>query len=86
MIVGGIPIIQSLGAVERVRNRRYPKRKAKSVRHWQRMDKKYAKRFGYFDKPCMYRMAGGAFGRETFVVHPALMSQLRAALSEGEKP
>lgn len=76
----GIRVIESLAAVERVRARVYPKRKAKSTRHWLRMDKKWRKRFGFREKPCMYKTGGEIVG-EAFIVHPALMPQLRAALA-----
>lgn len=81
MMLHGIPIIESWAAVERSRARIYPKRKAKSPRHWQRMDKKWRKRFGFKEKPAIFKAAGGVVGRETFFVHPALMPEIRRALS-----
>jgi hypothetical protein len=80
MGLAGVPIIESVGAVTRERVRVYPKRKTQSPRHWRRMDKKFLKRYGHSLKPAMFKMAGGIAGRDTFVVHPALMPQIRAAL------
>ncbi len=85
MIFNGIRVIESLMAVERSRARTYPKRKAKNPRHWLRMDKKWRKRFGFTEKPCMYKTSGQITG-EAFIVHPALMPRLRAALSQGGSP
>jgi hypothetical protein len=70
-------IIQSVAAVTRERARVYPKRKAKSRRHWLRMDKKFLKSFGMKETPAMFMLADMGMG-ESLVVHPALMPKLRA--------
>jgi hypothetical protein len=51
---GGLRIIESPAAVRRERVKTYPKRKAKSDSHWARMDKKWMKRYGFREVPCMY--------------------------------
>ena len=76
----GVRVYESLAAVERSRAKLYPKRKAKSPRHWARMDKKWRKRFGFREKPCVF-YSNNSMG-EAFFVHPALMPQLRAALAK----
>lgn len=76
MIDDGLVIVYSTAAVQLERQRTYAKRRAKSKRHWVRMDKKYAKRYGTRAIPSAYLMRGG-FGivsRDTLVVHPALKS------------
>jgi hypothetical protein len=51
---GGIRIIESLAAVRRERVKKYPKRKGRTPAHWARMDKKWMKRYGFREVPCMY--------------------------------
>lgn len=72
----GVRIYYSTAAAEQVRNRTYSKRRAKSLRHWTRMDKKYRKRYGFHAVPAIYRMG------DVFVVHPALKSQVESMFVE----
>jgi hypothetical protein len=68
-------IIESTAACAYVRNRVYARRRAKSPRHWARMDKKYLKRFGQRLEPQAYLLG------DTLVVHPILAPQYRAAIN-----
>lgn len=52
----GMRIIETTAACTHERVRTYAKRRAKSPRHWARMDKKYLKRYGTAPKPTMYVM------------------------------
>ncbi len=72
MMLQGMRLIESPSACTYVRNRTYPKRHAKSKRHWARMDKKYRKRYGMRLVPAYFQMG------DTFIVHPALMPEIRA--------
>ena len=80
----GLPVIQSFAAIGPSRRaRRYPKRKARTAAHWRRMDKKWLKRYGYTPgEPQMYKLRSPLDGRETLIVHPALMPKLIAAVKE----
>lgn len=69
----GMRVIESTAACTYVRNRTYAKRRAKSPRHWQRMDKKYLKRYGMRTVPQCYQMG------DNLIVHPSLMSEIRRA-------
>lgn len=68
-------IIDSTAACTYVRRRTYAKRRAKSLRHWARMDKKYLKRYGMRAEPHAYMMG------DTLIVHPILAPQYRAAVN-----
>lgn len=74
----GMRVIESAHAYTLERARTYPKRKAKSPRHWARMDKKYAKRYGMRVVPQCYQMG------DTFIVHPSLMPEIRRATREAD--
>lgn len=76
MIAFGMQVIESTVACQYVRARTYAKRRAKSPRHWARMDKKYLKRYGMRAEPGCYQMGN------TFIVHPSLMPELRRSLKE----
>jgi hypothetical protein len=90
MLPGAPPpvrIIESWACTEQGdRVKRYPRRKAKSVSHWHRMDKKWLKRYGYQRVPCIYEINvptwfyDGAPTMTTFMVHPTLAAKLRHAL------
>lgn len=73
-------IVESTAACTYVRKRVYAKRRARSPRHWARMDKKYLKRYGMRMEPRAYMLG------ETLVVHPVLAQQYRAAINEVFKP
>jgi hypothetical protein len=76
-------MVESWHAVQQGgRVKRYPKRRAKSERHWRRMEKKWTKRYGFKQEPCAYRMDGSALGMpyDMLVVHPTLAPQYRSAL------
>lgn len=64
------------------RVRTYAKRRAKSPRHWARMDKKYRKRYGFQILPAAYQAQGGLFGpgETVMFVHPALEFEYRDAI------
>ena len=77
--------MESPAAVTYVRKRVYAKRGAKSKRHWVRMDKKYAKRFGLRAEPAAYIIDDG-FGGQVLIAHPTLAPQYRAAINNAFKP
>lgn len=63
----------------------YPRRKAKTPAHWRRMDKKWMKRYGFKQQPCVFTINGDAlelaFGMRqstVFMVHPSLMRDFMA--------
>lgn len=72
----GVRILYSDSATSRGRTRTYAKRRAKSARHWRRMDKKYLKRYGYNMVPDAYQLG------DTLIVHPALKAQIEATFKE----
>lgn len=77
MINSGICILESIYACTYVRNRTYAKRRARSPRHWERIDKKWRKRFGFHVEPHAYMS-----GTDTLIVHPLLATQYRAAIND----
>lgn len=76
MIFGGMQVIESVNASTRKPRRVYAKHKAKTVAHLKRMRKKWEKRYVAVSVPAIFQL-----GSDTLVVHPALMSQVKAALS-----
>lgn len=68
------------------RTRVYPRRRAKSERHWRRMDKKWTKRYGFQMLPTAYEAQCDIFGRPeiSIFVHPALAGEYRNALKAAE--
>ena len=58
------------------RIRTYPRRRAKSDRHWRRMDKKWRKRYGYLQVPMAYQTAN-LFGRIVIFAHPVIVDEWR---------
>lgn len=72
----GMRLIYSTAALRAERVRRYAKRRAKSPRHWARMDKKYHKRYGMRQVPECYMFNG-----DTLVVHPALKPDVEQMLT-----
>jgi len=79
MIGAGYRIIESTAACTYERNRRYAKRRAKSPRHWARMDKKYAKRYGAHAVPAAYILNG-----DTLIMHPVLAHEHRLAIRQAQ--
>lgn len=81
MILAGIRVIESVSAVTTAQTRRYPKRKAKTLAHGRRMNKKWLKRYGLTHTPAMFRIRQPSLlsplGEEVIVAHPAMMAQLR---------
>lgn len=76
-------LVQSPSALKRgPRVRTYAKRRAKSLRHWHRIDKKWLKRFGYRMEPTAYQLPDGR-GNMLLVVHPILYPQYAKALRAG---
>lgn len=78
--LSGMKVLVSENAVQdggRVKT--YPKRKAKSVSHWRRMDKKWRKRYGFKKEPCAYRL-----GSNHLIVHPIIYAKLRAELGKDD--
>ncbi len=64
--------------------RTYPKRKAKSVSHWRRMNKKWLKRYGIKRVPCMYKLDTSYMTGKpgiTLLVHPTIAPRLYAAIA-----
>jgi hypothetical protein len=84
--IGAVRIIESIAATQPGdRVRRYPKRKGKTAAHWRRMDKKWRKRYGFRQEPCMYMINTPLYGfGETIVAHPVLAAKLRATLGKTE--
>lgn len=66
MNVAGLRVVESTAACQYVRVRTYAKRRAKSARHWYRMDKKYRKRYGLRAEPTAYVMG------DLLIIHPLL--------------
>lgn len=60
--------------------RTYAKRKARSDRHWRRMNKKWLKRYGITWLPTAWQMDLGS--EIVIVVHPALAPEYRAAIDK----
>ena len=76
-------LVSSPNAVKRgPRVRTYAKRRAKSFRHWQRVDKKWRKRWGYKTLPAAYQMPSGT-GDVLLVVHPILYPEYAKAMRAG---
>lgn len=77
-------MVTPAATVQGPRIRTYAKRRAKSPRHWARMDKKYLKRYGFRRLPTAYQAQGGLFGRGELVifVHPALEAEYRQAIRQ----
>jgi hypothetical protein len=75
-----IEMLQSVHAIEKAgRVKTYPKGKAKSASHWRRMDKKWAKRYGYRYKPSAYWLQMPDESVRRLIVHPALYQKYRTA-------
>jgi hypothetical protein len=85
MLGVSLQIIESPAACTYERVRTYPKRRAKSARHWARMDKKWLKRYGMRAKPTAYLIdTPGVFdldGGQALVVHPILAPQYLEAIN-----
>jgi hypothetical protein len=76
--LGGFRIVESIYALrDDGPVKRFPKRKAKTVAHFHRMNKKWLKRYGIKRVPCAYQMAGGIVGEPTIVAHPSIVASLR---------
>lgn len=73
-LFGGVRLIESSAALERVQKKVYPKRKARNVAHLRRMNNKWRKRYGFVYKPTVYQLG------DTFCVHPSLMPLLKSRL------
>lgn len=80
MIGINLRIIESTAACSFERVRTYAKRRAKSVSHWCRMDKKYSKRYGIRTVPTAYIMG------DALIVHPSLAPEYRAAINKTFTP
>jgi hypothetical protein len=81
---GDIRIIETPAAVRRERVKKYPKRKGKTPAHWARMDKKWMKRCGFREVPCMYMLQANRdlHTPAAALVHPshaALLRNLKSA-------
>jgi hypothetical protein len=79
-------IRESTFAVLRSQARVYPKRKAKSLRHHKRMNKKWERRYGFVEKPAAFmldtRHLMGPSGKQVLFVHPDLMATVRRSLGK----
>lgn len=77
-------MVTTAATMQGPRVRTYAKRRAKSPRHWARMDKKYLKRYGFQSLPTAYQAQGGLFGAGELVifVHPALEREYRNAIRQ----
>ena len=75
-------LVKTDAALRYVRVRVYPKRRAKSRRHWQRMDKKWRKRYGHRAIPTVYHAPDGR-GNVLLVAHPTLYHEYARALWAG---
>lgn len=68
-------------AVQRSQCRVYARRRAKSLSHWQRINKKWLKRFGQTEIPSAFEMdvgiAWGLPSKKILFIHPDLMRQVR---------
>jgi hypothetical protein len=78
-----VPVIESLHAVERVPKRLHKHKACYKLHYHARIQKKWNKRFGFYDKPTMYFGATDS-GRVLFV-HPHLMPKVREALRQQRK-
>ena len=80
MMLNGIPIQESLLAVQNVPKRKHKHRRNQTERYHRRIQKKWIKRFGMRQEPCAFvidnSFLGGA-GR-SMVVHPTIMAELKA--------
>jgi len=77
----GVSLRESLLAVKAVPARIHKKRRwDRSGGYHARVQKKWRKRFGTVDEPCVYKLDMGMLGGRgpMFVIHPALMDRLRA--------
>ncbi len=72
-------------AVRRVQARVYAKRRAKSLAHHERMNKKWRKRFGETVTPAAFEMdvelAWGGRSKKILFIHPDLMRMVREQFS-----
>lgn len=73
-LVGGIPVIVSIGATEKVQARTHTRKRWMKDSYHRRIQKKWLKRFGYFDKPAAFQTPTG------FIVHPEIAEALRRNL------
>lgn len=73
-------IEDSVAAIPGPPKRTFARRRAKSARHWARINKKWLKRYGITWIPTAYQMD---LGHEIWiVVHPALAPEYRAAIDK----
>ena len=77
----GMRIVESPAACTYERVRKYPRSHAKSPRHFARMDKKWAKRYGTKMVPAAYPLGDGVL-----VVHPMLAAEYRRAIKQTFQP
>ena len=88
--IRAVPVLPELReselAVQRSQRRVYARRRAKSVAHWQRMNKKWLKRFGETLTPAAFEadtgIAWGVPSKKILFVHPELMKLVRRHLKE----
>lgn len=85
-----VPVLPELReselAVQLSQRRIYARRRARSVAHWRRMNKKWLKRFGQTATPAAFKIdTGAAFGgpsKKILFVHPAMMKVIRRHFKE----
>lgn len=77
-MIGGVKVFESMLALEKTDepNRRHSRKPWMREAYHNRIQKKWIKRFGHVQKPCIFKTPHG------FIVHPALMLQIREALSK----
>jgi len=74
----GMDVRESLHAVTAEQLRKHEKKPGQSESYHKRINKKWRKRFGMTQIPCMYKIGAQytGTGREALVVHPDLMPKL----------
>ena len=79
-----IEIRESPAATQRSQAKVFPKRKAKNAAHLRRMNNKWARRYGFTQKPCAYLVDAAWLGGrgQVLVAHPALMETIRKVVPE----
>lgn len=82
----GVEIRESPLAVQRVPKRVHRHRRTQTLRYHQRIQKKWARRWGYEHKPSAYVINTAyltGHGRPVLVCHPEVAKKLKAALAAG---
>lgn len=70
-MLNGVPVFESIYATTKVPQREHVQKVGQSDNYHKRIQKKWNKRFGWFEKPAAISMPG------RLIVHPDVMKRLR---------